>query len=322
MPYLHQPVLLEPLVALAPHAILQPPTAASKGQAPLLVDATLGGGGSAHALLQAFPKAQLFGCDCDPQALEAAKAQLKTDASRILLKKSRFADLASHVLPHSVHYLIADLGVSSPQLEQAKRGFSFMHNGPLDMRMDMTSTQPNAAELIATLSQQQLKNLFQTLGEENFAAPIAKAIARQRITQPFTQTLALANTIAKVLPIRARKKNKHPATQVFQALRMAVNDELGQLKRLLTISPALLAVGGRIGIITFHSLEDRMVKHAFRQWQSPCTCPPRFPVCSCNKKPLGKVLTLKPVTCSPTERALNPRARSAKLRVFEKHTYA
>ena len=302
----HEPVLLAEVLSYVPPGVR------------LAVDCTLGAGGHARALLERFPEAKLFGCDRDPDALAAARDSLAPYAPRVLLKHLPFSELSHHVLVESVDFLLADLGVSSPQLDEAARGFSFTRDGPLDMRMDPTRGGRTAAELVNRARPEELLRLFYELGEERFAPRIVRAIASARAAEPIASTGTLARIVAEAVPQRFHRPGFHPATQVFQALRMAVNEELGELERLLKLIPGLLAPGGRAALIAFHSLEDRRVKEAFRVWEQPCTCPPDLPRCVCGKVPLGRRLTRKPVQAGADETRRNPRARSAKLRVFEK----
>ncbi len=305
-PYRHEPVLLAEVVAHAPP------------QARLIVDGTLGGGGHAAALLQHLPQAELFGCDRDPEAVAAARTLLAPYAARILLKHLPFSALPHHLLADSVDYLLLDLGLSSHQVDTAARGFSFTHDGPLDMRMDPAREGPTAATLVNDAPPEALRDLLQRFGEERFASRIVAAICAARAEEPLTTTGALARVVAQAVPGKHHRRGFHPATRVFQALRIAVNDELRELERLLAVVPHLLAPGGRVAVISFHSLEDRMVKEAFRAWEQPCTCPPSMPACVCGKVPLGRRVTRKPLTAGSTEAAANPRSRSAKLRVFER----
>jgi len=303
--FAHQPVLVDAVLRHVP------------AQARLLVDATLGGGGHAAALLAAFPAAELFGADRDAVAVAAAEARLAPHAGRILLKHAAFTELPHHLAVGSVDFLLADLGVSSPQLDQAARGFSFTRDGPLDMRMDPQTTRRTAAELVNQLDAEALRDLLFRLGEERFAARIVKAIVAARELAPIATTGALARIVAEAVPRRFHGPH-HAATRTFQALRMAVNEELEQLQALLAAAPRLLAAGGRLAVIAFHSLEDRAVKTTMRGWAADCTCPPHTPVCVCGKVSLGHVVTRKPITATAAEVADNPRSRSAKLRVFER----
>jgi 16S rRNA (cytosine1402-N4)-methyltransferase len=301
----HVPVLLEEALGFVP------------AQARVLVDATLGGGGHAEALLRRFPEAELFGCDRDCEAVEAARRKLAPFGERTLLKPLRFAELHHYVLLGTVDCLLADLGVSSHQLDVAERGFSVSAEGPLDMRMDSRADGPTAADLVNQSPEERLRDWFWTLGEERFAPRIVQAVSRARRKAPIRTTTQLARIVAEAVPAKYHRKGFHPATKVFQALRMAVNGELEELETLLDHVPALLAPRGRAVVIAFHSLEDRMVKERFRRWENPCVCPPSLPRCACGAVPLGRRLTRKPVTASEAERARNPRSRSAKLRAFE-----
>jgi 16S rRNA (cytosine1402-N4)-methyltransferase len=287
-------------------------------QAGLLADVTLGGGGHAAALLEKFPKAELFGCDRDPDAVAAAGVRLAPFASRILLKQLEFSQLHTHLLAGSVDYLLADLGVSSPQLDLAGRGFSFSQDGPLDMRMDQLGGGSTAAQLLNTAGEGELREILFRLGEERFAGRIVKAILAARAAEPLETTGQLARLVASAVPARYHRKGHHPATRTFQALRIAVNDELGQLERLLEQALPLLKSRGRMVVISFHSLEDRPVKSAFVSWEKPCQCPSKLPLCVCGKLPLGKRITRKPIKAGSDEAGRNPRSRGAKLRVFEK----
>ncbi|MBI3993285.1 MAG: 16S rRNA (cytosine(1402)-N(4))-methyltransferase RsmH [Candidatus Lambdaproteobacteria bacterium] len=301
----HQPVLLEAVRGLVPAG------------ARLLADVTLGGAGHALALLEDHPQAELFGSDRDPAAVAAAAERLAPFRARILLKHLRFSQVGGHLPAGGVDFLLADLGLSSPQVDEAGRGFSFTRDGPLDMRMDPTGGAPSALELVNRAKPERLREILQTYGEERFAARIARAIAEQRQRAPIATTGALAAIVSAAVP-RKFHRHLHPATRTFQALRMEVNDELGELEALLAMAPDLLAPGGRLAIISFHSLEDRLVKTRFRTWADPCVCPPRMPACVCGRTPLGRILTRKPLTASAAEQARNPRSRSAKLRAFER----
>ena len=303
--FAHQPVLVDAVLRHVP------------GGARLLVDATLGGGGHAEALLTAFPAAELFGSDRDPVAVAAAAARLAPQAGRMLLKHAAFTELPHHLAVGSVDFLLADLGVSSPQLDQGERGFSFTRDGPLDMRMDPQTTRRTAAHLVNKHDADALRDLLFRLGEERFAPRIVRAIVAARELAPITTTGTLARIVAAAVPRRFHGP-LHPATRTFQALRMAVNEELEQLEALLAVAPRLLATGGRLAVIAFHSLEDRAVKTTLRAWAADCDCPPHTPVCVCGKVSLGRVLTRKPIVATAAEVSGNPRARSAKLRVFER----
>jgi 16S rRNA (cytosine1402-N4)-methyltransferase len=301
----HEPVLVQEVADLAPAG------------ARVIVDATLGGGGHAAFLLERFPGAELFGSDRDPEAVQAARARLEPFANRVLLKSLRFSQIHHHILLGTVDFLLADLGVSSHQLGSAERGFSFSSDGPLDMRMDPAQGGPTAADLVNDASDEQLRDWLKQFGEERFTPRIVQAIVRARKAAPIETTGQLARLVAGAVPARFHRKGYHPATQVFQALRIVVNSELEELEALLDHVPGLLAPKGRVAVIAFHSLEDRIVKDRFRLWEHPCVCPPHLPRCVCGRAPLGRRVTRKPVTAGAAELALNPRSRSAKLRAFE-----
>ena len=300
----HFPVLLEPVLSNVP------------SEAKVLADVTLGGGGHALALLERFPEATLWGSDRDPEAVEASQERLASHGQRCRLSHLAFSQLTNHLPSGAVDFMLADLGVSSPQLDRGERGFSFTRDGPLDMRMDPTSGM-TAENLVNTASQEQLLHLLRQFGEERFAKRIVQAIESAR---PLTSTLALAKVVSGAVPARHHRRGHHPATRTFQALRMGVNDELGELEAMLDGALDLLSAGGRLAVISFHSLEDRLVKTRFRQWESPCHCPPSMPRCICGQEPLGRRVTHKPIVADAEEQAQNPRSRSAKLRVFEKKT--
>ena len=301
MGFEHKTVLLDEAVGL-----LEP----KEGK--LIVDGTLGGGGHAQAILARG--ARVLGVDRDPRALAAAKERLSGEG-RFEAVQGNFGELeailsARGQLP--VDGVMLDLGVSSPQFDVAERGFSFSKEGPLDMRMGDAG--PTAAELIAEADEKELAQVLREFGEEPFARPIARELKR---SLPQT-TKAAAEAVARAVPRKAWPKRIHVATRTFQALRIWVNDELGALERLLDSLPRLLGPGGRCAIISFHSLEDRRVKDAFRELEGRCTCPPGLPVCVCGAKGSFRVLTKKAVAASEDEIAQNPRARSAHLRAVEK----
>lgn len=291
----------------------------------IYVDCTLGGGGHASGVLaQLGTNGQLFGFDKDVDAHEAARQRLLSlgsDAMFTLIHRD-FGEIADawHELDlPPVNGLLADLGVSSWQLDQADRGFSYSQDGPLDMRMNQSAGR-SAADLVNHADEQELVRILFDYGEERYARRIAQAIIRHRSTESFQTTAQLTAVVRQAMPSQGLKEAQHPAKRTFQAIRIAVNGELTALENLLTAIPQILAPGGRACIITFHSLEDRLVKDAFRTWENPCVCPRDFPVCVCGRKPLGRVVTRKPITASPQEMLENPRARSAKLRVFERNT--
>ena len=291
----------------------------------LYVDATVGGGGHAKAILQKIPQAgaalSLIGIDQDTQALQRATEVLAPFAPQFQLIQGNFANITQLLVAQGIDQvtggILADIGVSSFQLGDGERGFSFLKPGPLDMRMD--PTQPLTAERIVNeWPEGELIRIFSEYGEERFSKTIAREIVQQRKQARLTDTETLAHLVAgihqRILKGSAGKSKIHPATQVFQALRIAVNDELGSLSRFLEQLPALLAPGARVAVISFHSLEDRIVKRFFQQEAQGCICPPRFPVCQCGHQPTLKVLTPRPVTATEQEVKENPRARSAKLR--------
>ena len=277
-----------------------------------LVDATLGGGGHAEALLAAG--AEVIGVDRDPSAIAAAGARLAS-SGRFRALEGRAGELEALLGPLGllpVDGVLLDLGVSSPQLDTPERGFSFQADGPLDMRMGRTGE--TAAGLIARLSEAELSAVLRELGEEPFARPIARTLKQDLPTT----TLAAVESVKRAVPRKAWPAKVHVATRTFQALRIAVNDELGELYRVLASLPRLLRTGGRAAVIAFHSLEDRAVKQAFRALEGRCTCPPGLPVCACGAQGTFRVLTRRAVQASDAEVERNPRARSARLRAVEK----
>ena len=282
------------------------------------IDGTLGGAGHAAAILRASaPDGWLFGMDRDEDALNAARARLKEFADRFELKRGNFAELADWIPPASCDGVLLDLGVSSPQLDWAERGFSFMAEGPLDMRMDLR--QPlTAADLVNRESENELANIFWKLGEERHSRRFARAIIEQRRVKPFTTTKELAEFIERLAPRHGKKT--HPATQVFQALRIAVNDELGSLQRGLGAAVKVLKPGGRLAVITFHSLEDRLVKEFGRERARDYTFEGEVDVPELRKPgtPELRWVQRKAIRPGAAELKANPRARSAQLRVLEK----
>jgi len=287
----------------------------------IYVDATIGSGGHAVALLQTYPDiALLVGIDQDAQAVASAKKNLAAFHKRATVVHGNFTTIKTILgTLHIAHIdgIIFDLGVSSMQLGDPLRGFSFMAEGPLDMRMDQNSA-VQAQDLINTLSAAELEEILRTYGEERWARRIARAIQQQRSTQPISTTTELSRIISEAIPARYRPPSIHPATRTFQALRIAVNDELKNLSHTLDETLDLLNGGGRMGVISFHSLEDRIVKQKFQQWQKGCTCSPRAPQCICGNEKKVNILTRKPIIPSRDEVQVNPRSRSAKLRVAEK----
>ena len=284
-----------------------------------ILDCTLGGGGHSKRLLEKFPDAKLYGIDRDKLALKATAKRLKTYEEQTRLSQTSFSELPAFFTKHGgplFDYILADIGVSSEQLVRPERGFSFLQEGPLDMRMDPDRQQITAAYLVNNSSEHELLKILRNYGEGRFARKIVGTILAVRETKPFETTRELAELVGKVIPKRLQKQGFNPATLTFQALRIAVNNELQELSVLLEQVPARLKPNGRLSIITFHSLEDRIVKHQFRKWENPCVCPTDLPYCICGEKPLGRVLTRRPVKTSKNEVADNPRSRSAHLRVF------
>jgi 16S rRNA (cytosine1402-N4)-methyltransferase len=307
--FVHEPVLAREVVE-----ILRP----APGR--LLLDCTLGGGG--HALLFLERGARVIGIDKDPRALAAANARLARFGEAFRAVRADFRD-ARNVLDAlgigGVDGALADLGVSSPQLDDPERGFSFSRPGPLDMRMGEEGE--TLAQLLRRIDERELARILREYGEEPFARPIARAVKRalERDGEDRAlDTARLAEVVAAAIPRRAWPRKIHPATRTFQALRIAVNDELGALAAWLDGLPRMLAPGGRAAVISFHSLEDRRVKERFRALSQACTCPPDLPVCACGAKATFAPVTRKAVVASEAEVAANPRARSAKLRAVEK----
>ena len=285
------------------------------------LDGTVGGGGHAYEILKSSsPDGLLIGIDVDPEALEEAKRHLAPFKSRAVLLQDNFTAMGAILRSEGIDKvdgILLDLGVSSYQLENAVRGFSFMLEAPLDMRMDR-SQGPSAYDLIHTLSREKLEKIIRDYGEERMARRIARAIVRQRVFSSIRTTIELAEIVAKASPKTTSSSKIHPATRTFQALRIAVNDELGNLKLALDSGADLLNPGGRFSVISFHSLEDRIVKNTFSEKEKGCICPPDIPVCVCGKKPTLKIITKKPIVPDKNEINENPRARSAKLRTAER----
>lgn len=265
------------------------------------------------------PDGIVFGVDADPHALAAARERLARFGSRLITAEGYYDRLTEFVTAaglRPVDGILFDVGVSSYQLEERTRGFSFQQNAPLDMRMGPSATR-TAADLVNALPTSDLEQLFRTFGEERFARRIANRIVTERTHDPITTTLRLAEIVARAVP-RTHTSRIHPATRVFQALRIAVNDELDRLSSALPQTVDLLQVGGRVAVITFHSLEDRIVKQFMRTASRDCICPPELPICQCGHRATLRLVYRKPVEATPAEVAANPRARSAKLRVAER----
>ncbi len=286
----------------------------------IYVDGTLGGAGHSFEIVKRLTTGRLIGIDRDRVALTAAEERLQPYLDRVTLVHANFSEIRSILNNLSIpgaDGMLFDLGVSSPQLDDAERGFSYMADAPLDMRMNRDDPL-TAAELVNTWPAEELRGIFYEYGEERYAPQVAAAIVRRRETKPIETTLELAEIIRSAMPPQALREKQHPAKRCFQAIRIAVNDELGAVRRLMEDAIDCLNPGGRLAVITFHSLEDRIVKTAMQAAAKGCTCPPEFPVCVCGKKPRVTVLTRKPIVSGAAELNENPRARSAKLRVAEK----
>ena len=284
------------------------------------LDGTLGGAGHSAEIARRLSTGTLIGVDRDPKALAAAEERLAPWRDRVKLVHSNFRELDrildSLGIP-AVDGILLDLGVSSPQLDEADRGFSYMADAPLDMRMD-PSDPLTAYEVVNSWPQEELRRILFAYGEERYAPLIAAAIVRRREQAPIESTLALVDVIRGAMPQKALREKQHPAKRSFQAIRIAVNDELGAVDAVMRRAIDRLKPGGRLAVITFHSLEDRIVKNAMAEAVRGCTCPPEFPVCVCGKKPKLKLIARKPIVAGEEELERNPRARSAKLRVAER----
>ncbi|MGI6705312.1 MAG: 16S rRNA (cytosine(1402)-N(4))-methyltransferase RsmH [Clostridia bacterium] len=287
----------------------------------LYVDGTLGGGGHAEEILKRIgPDGILIGIDRDPAALEAAGQRLQIFGRRFIGVHNNFNDIKQILKDldiKEVDGILLDLGVSSFQLDNKARGFSYQEDAPLDMRMD-TRQSFSAYHVVNEYSESRLSRIIREYGEENWADRIAQFIVREREKQPIETTGQLVETIKNAIPARARRRGPHPAKRTFQAIRIEVNAELAPLEQGIRDIVDVLKTGGRLCIITFHSLEDRIVKRVFRQMEKPCICSPKAPICTCGRKAKSKIITPKPIPASEDEIRMNPRARSAKLRVLEK----
>ena len=309
MEYTHKPVLLAPCI----EALRIRPDG-------VYVDGTLGRAGHSMEIARRLTTGRLICIDRDMAAIDAAKERLAPYLDRVTLVHSNFSELGDVLRQAGVagaDGMLFDLGVSSPQLDDGSRGFSYMQDAPLDMRMD-TSAPLTAYEVVNTWSGEELRRILYEYGEERYAPAIAKAIVRARETAPVATTLELVEIIKSAMPPAALRDKQHPAKRSFQAIRIAVNGELDALPPMLRAAVEGLNPGGRLAVITFHSLEDRIVKQTLRELARGCTCPPEFPVCVCGNKPKVRLVTRKPITADAAELADNPRARSAKLRVAEK----
>ena len=285
------------------------------------IDATLGLGGHSEAILNTLSNAHLIGIDTDKEALALASSRLARFGDRAKLIHANFAELKQVLIDCSIDKvdgIIADLGVSSLQFDSDTRGFSFRFDAPLDMRMDSSAGGPTAAELLATLSKDEIANLIYLYGEERHSRRIARRVVEKREQgEPVTTTKQLVELVER--SVRRSKKDKiHPATRTFQALRIAVNHEVEILEKFVLDAVDSLKVGGRFAVITFHSLEDRIVKQTFQKLSGKCFCPPRMPVCICGAKKVVEILTRKPIVPGETEEKENPRSRSAKLRAVRR----
>ena len=309
MEFTHKPVLLDECIQalhIRPDGVY--------------VDGTLGRAGHSREIAQRLTTGRLICIDRDMAAIDAAKERLAPWMDRVTLVHSNFSELGG-VLRQAgasgADGMLFDLGVSSPQLDDASRGFSYMQDAPLDMRMDLEAPL-TAYEIVNTWSGDELRRILFEYGEERYAPAIARAIVRARETRPVDTTLELVDIIKSAMPPAALREKQHPAKRSFQAIRIAVNGELDALPPMLRAAVEGLNPGGRLAVITFHSLEDRIVKRTLQDMARGCTCPPNFPVCVCGKKPKVKIITRKPIVSGEEELAENPRARSAKLRVAEK----
>ena len=286
----------------------------------IYVDGTLGGAGHSSQIAARLTTGRLIGIDRDPIALKAAGERLAKFGDRVTLVHSNFCEI-ENVLNElgieGVDGVLLDLGVSSPQLDDGQRGFSYMVDAPLDMRMN-NGDALTAEEIVNTWSYEELRRILFDYGEERYAPQIAANICRIRETKPIKTTLELVDVIRASMPAFALREKQHPAKRSFQAIRIAVNDELGAVHKVLDAAISKLNPGGRLAIITFHSLEDRIVKNGMADASKGCICPPNFPVCVCGKKPLVKLVNRKPIISGEEELERNPRARSAKLRICEK----
>jgi len=309
MEFSHVPVMLQPCI----DALNIKPDG-------IYVDGTLGRAGHSREIAKRLTTGRLICIDRDQAALDVAPGRLEGLMDKVTLVHGNFGDLAAILdnlnIP-AVDGMLFDLGVSSPQLDDASRGFSYMQDAPLDMRMDQTN-ELDAYKVVNTWAEEELKRILWVYGEERYSGPIARNIVNKRAEKPIETTLELVDIIKGAMPAAALREKQHPAKRSFQAIRIAVNDELGAVETMVADAVPRLNVGGRLAIISFHSLEDRIVKTGMAEFAKGCTCPPDFPVCVCGKKPLIKLTPRKPIVADAKELEINPRARSAKLRVAEK----
>ena len=309
MEYTHKPVLLDECIEMLN---IRP--------GGVYVDGTLGRAGPSREIARRLNGGRLICIDQDTAAIQAAEERLAPWRDRVTLVHGNFSDLADILRDAGVSGVdgaLFDLGVSSPQLDDASRGFSYMQDAPLDMRMDDTAAL-TAWEVVNAWSQEELRRILYEYGEERYAPAVARAIVRARETSPVETTLELVEIVRSAMPPAALREKQHPAKRTFQAVRIAVNGELDVLPPMLEAAVDSLNPGGRLAVITFHSLEDRIVKQTLREQARGCTCPREFPVCVCGKKPKIRLVTRKPIVPGAAELSENPRARSAKLRAAEK----
>ena len=286
----------------------------------IYVDGTLGGGGHAFQVLKRLKNGRLYGIDQDSAAIEAAGRTLSIFEDRIVVMRDNYCNMTTRLREQGVRGvdgIVLDLGVSSYQLDTVERGFSYKYDTDLDMRMDQRQML-TARDIVNTYSEMDLYRIIRDYGEDQFAKNIAKHIVKARLEEEIRTTYQLNDIIKAVIPAKMRATGGHPSKKTFQAIRIECNRELDVLKDSLDDMIGFLNDGGRICIITFHSLEDRIVKSAFRKNENPCTCPPDFPICVCGKKSMGKVITRKPILPSEEEMETNSRSKSAKLRIFER----
>ncbi len=309
MEFSHKPVLLQECI-----------DGLNIDPAGVYVDATLGRAGHSREIARRLTTGRLICIDRDQAALDAAPGRLEGLMDRVTLVHGNFGDLADilgELKLDNLSGVLADLGVSSPQLDDASRGFSYMADAPLDMRMDQSEAL-TARTVVNDWPQEEIRRILFQFGEERYAPAIAAAIVRAREKAPIETTLQLVEIIRSAMPAHALREKQHPAKRSFQAIRIAVNDELSAADKLIQAAVPALAPGGRLAVISFHSLEDRIVKNAFAAFAKGCTCPPDFPVCVCGKKPVIRLVNKKPIVSGEEELNENARARSAKLRIAEK----